>query len=182
MLQSLIENYGYLTVFIGAFLEGETILVMAGFAAYRGYLDLEKVILIALFAGFLGDQLYFFLGRRHGRDILARFPTLKPRVERVDTLLRRYHLLLIPGIRFMYGLRIVGPIAFGMGRVEAVRFLFLNFIGATLWAPLIAGAGYLFGGALESLLHDIHRYEKLILGAFICFGLGAWAVRRLHGE
>jgi membrane protein DedA with SNARE-associated domain len=100
---------------------------MAGFAAYRGYLDLEKVILIALFAGFLGDQLYFFLGRRHGRDILTRFPTLKPRVERVDTLLRRYHLLLIPGIRFMYGLRIVGPIAFGMGRVEAVRFSFPQF-------------------------------------------------------
>ena len=182
MLQSLIENYGYLAVFIGAFLEGETILVMAGFAAYRGYLDLEKVILIALFASFLGDQLYFFLGRRHGRDILARFPTLKPRVERVDTLLHRYHLLLIPGIRFMYGLRIVGPIAFGMGRVEAVRFIFLNFIGAMLWAPLIAGAGYLFGEALELLLHDIHRYEKLILGAFICFGLGAWAVHRLRGE
>ena len=155
---------------------------MAGFAAYQGYLDLEKVILIALFAGFLGDQLYFFLGRRHGRDILARFPTLKPRVERVDTLLHRYHLLLIPGIRFMYGLRIVGPIAFGMGRVEAVRFIFLNFIGAMLWAPLIAGAGYLFGEALELLLHDIHRYEKLILGAFICFGLGAWAVHRLRGE
>lgn len=69
-----------------------------------------------------------------------------------------------------------------MGRVEAVRFLFLNFIGATLWAPLIAGAGYLFGEALELLLHDIHRYEKLILAAFICFGLGAWAVRRLRGE
>jgi membrane protein DedA with SNARE-associated domain len=77
------------------------------------------------------DQLYFFLGRRYGRDILARFPMLKPRVERVDTLLHRYHLLLIPGIRFMYGLRIVGPIAFGMGRIEAVRFLFLG-LGA--WA------------------------------------------------
>ena len=37
MLQSLIEDYGYLAVFIGAFLEGETILVMAGFAAYQGY-------------------------------------------------------------------------------------------------------------------------------------------------
>jgi membrane protein DedA with SNARE-associated domain len=78
----------------------------------------------------LGDQLYFFLGRRHGRDILARFPTLKLRVERVDTLLQRYHLLLIPGILFMYGL----------------------------------------------------RNEKLILAAFTCFGLGAWAVRRLRGE
>jgi membrane protein DedA with SNARE-associated domain len=54
MLQSLIENYGYLAVFIAAFLEGETILVMAGFAAYQGYLDLEKVILIALFGGLLG--------------------------------------------------------------------------------------------------------------------------------
>ena len=63
-LAGLIDSYGYLAVFFGALLEGETILALAGLAAFRGYLDLYKVIALAMFAGFLGDQIYFFLGRR----------------------------------------------------------------------------------------------------------------------
>ena len=53
-LQSIIENYGYAAILIGTFLEGETILVLAGLAAKgtteirrvyhldRGYESLEK--------------------------------------------------------------------------------------------------------------------------------------------
>jgi membrane protein DedA with SNARE-associated domain len=58
-VESLIEEYGYIAVFVGAFLEGETVLVLAGFAAHRGHLDLPRVITMAMFAGWLGDQLYF---------------------------------------------------------------------------------------------------------------------------
>jgi len=39
-LQSFIENYGYAAILIGTFLEGETILVLAGLAAHQGYLVL----------------------------------------------------------------------------------------------------------------------------------------------
>jgi membrane protein DedA with SNARE-associated domain len=34
-LQSMIENYGYAAILVGTFLEGETILVLAGLAASR---------------------------------------------------------------------------------------------------------------------------------------------------
>ena len=74
-LAGLLATYGYLAVAVGTFLEGETILLMAGFAAHCGYLDLSKVILVAFVAGFLGDQFYFFLGQRYGDRILARFPS-----------------------------------------------------------------------------------------------------------
>ena len=83
-LQSLVENYGYYAVFVGTFLEGETILIMAGFAAHSGYLALPWVMLVAFFGGLLGDQLCFFLGRRHGRRILQRFPKLRARAKIVD--------------------------------------------------------------------------------------------------
>ena len=58
-LPGLIDSYGYLAVFVGAFLEGETILALAGLAAYRGYLDFYAVVAIALFAGFAGDQFFY---------------------------------------------------------------------------------------------------------------------------
>ncbi|MFZ1201027.1 MAG: hypothetical protein WAO07_12740 [Desulfobacterales bacterium] len=46
-LKSLIENYGYVAIFIGTFLEGETVLVLAGLAAHQGYLLLSGVIFVA---------------------------------------------------------------------------------------------------------------------------------------
>ena len=48
----LIQSYGYWAILAGTFLEGETILVLAGFAAHLGYLQLPWVILAA-FAGSL---------------------------------------------------------------------------------------------------------------------------------
>ena len=46
-LEILVSAYGYPALFIGTFLEGETILVIAGFLAHRGYLELPWVIVIA---------------------------------------------------------------------------------------------------------------------------------------
>lgn len=176
MPQLVIEAYGYLAIFVGAFLEGETILAMGGFAAQRGYLDLPKVVAVGLFGGFLGDQLYFFLGRRHGNDLLARFPGLTQRVARINQWLYRYHTPLIIGIRFMYGFRIAGPVVFGMGRVSAIKFTVLNLIGACVWAILVAGSGFVFGQALELLLADVKHYELVGLGTIALVGMALWLV------
>ena len=40
-LTALIASYGYCALFIGTFLEGETVLITAGFAAHRGIFDLS---------------------------------------------------------------------------------------------------------------------------------------------
>ncbi len=62
-LESFIQTYGYLALLVGTFLEGETILVLAGFAAHLGYLNLPWVILVAFVGTLSGDQLFFYLGR-----------------------------------------------------------------------------------------------------------------------
>jgi len=181
-LRALIDSYGYLAVFAGAFLEGETVLALAGLAAYRGYLDLYTVVAIALFAGFLGDQLYFFLGRRNGARILARFPDAQARAHRFDALLARWHAPLIIAIRFMYGLRIVGPVLLGMGRVPSWKFMLYNFIGAVIWAPLIAGLGYAFGSVVESFLENIEQYEMWLFAAVIAMGAAGVAFHRFRSR
>jgi membrane protein DedA with SNARE-associated domain len=179
-LAGLIDSYGYLAVFIGAFLEGETILALAGLAAYRGYLDLFVVIVVAMTAGFLGDQFYFMVGRYKGAKILARFPHASRRADKFDAMLSRYHAPLIIGIRFMYGFRIVGPILLGMGRVPAWKFMLYNFIGAAIWAPLIAGLGYFFGSILESVLHDLKRFEIWGFGIILAVGIAGVIIHRMR--
>ena len=181
-LPALIDSYGYLAVLVGAFLEGETILALAGLAAYRGYLDFYTVVAIALVAGFAGDQFFFYLGRMQGSRILTKFPRARERAHRFDAMLARWHAPLIVCIRFMYGFRIIGPILLGMGRVPAWKFLVYNFIGAALWAPLVAGVGFLFGGVLEAVLHDLKRYELWAFGAIIAAGLLGVIAQRIRAR
>ena len=179
---ALIDSYGYLAVLAGAFLEGETILALAGLAAVRGYLDLYTVIAIALIGGFAGDQFYFFLGRRNGARILARFPDAQAHAHRLDAMLARWHAPLIVAIRFMYGLRIVGPVLLGMGRVASWKFMLYNFIGAAIWAPLIAGLGYAFGSVVESFLANAEQYEMWLFAVVIAAGPAGFAFHRLRSR
>ena len=66
MLQQFLQDFGYFALFLGTFFEGETILVLAGFLAFRGYMQLEYVVAVAFMGSYAGDQLWYFLGRRHG--------------------------------------------------------------------------------------------------------------------
>ena len=179
-IPGLIETYGYWAVLVGAFLEGETVLALAGLAAYRGYLDFYTVVAIAMIAGFAGDQFYFFLGRYKGSRILARFPNAQERAHKFDALLARWHAPLIICIRFMYGFRILGPVMLGMGRVPAWKFVVFNFIGAAIWAPLIASIGYFFGSILEAVLHDLKHFEVWAFLIVITIGATAFLVHWLR--
>ena len=180
-LQELIQNYGYIAVLVGALLEGETILVMAGFAAHAGYLNFALVILIAALGGFTGDQFFFTLGRLRGQQIMARFPRIAAQSARVERLVLRHQTWLVIGVRFMYGLRVAGPMLLGVSHLlPPLRFATLNLVGALLWATLIGSAGFLFGRAMEMLLADAKRYEAALLGALLLVGLGVWTYRRLR--
>jgi membrane protein DedA with SNARE-associated domain len=179
-LASLIQNWGYPAVFAGTLIEGETILALAAVAAHQGYLSLPWVIAAAAAGGFLGDQIYFLVGRFGGDRVLARWPRLRPGAERVRQLLERYDTPLILGVRFLYGLRTVGPIAIGMSRVPWLRFATFNLVGAIAWAGLVAGLGYALGEALTRLLGDLKHIEEWVFGGVLVVGVAtiAWLRRR----
>ncbi|MDB6050260.1 MAG: DedA family protein [Pseudomonas sp.] len=170
-LTQLIAEYGYLAVFVGASLEGETVLMLAGFAAHEGYLSFPLLAIVGALGGATSDTLFFLIGRRYGSRLLIRFPKLQPAAIRVSTLLQRYQSGLIIGVRFMYGLRIAGPIAIGMSDVPVSRYICFNLIGAAIWAPLVAGVGYIFGQSMQWLFADIKRYEENVLMAIIVLAL-----------
>ncbi len=182
LLTQPLSQYGYLAVFVGSVLEGKTLLILAGFAAHQGYLSFPLVVMLAFCGGTLGDQIFFFLGRYYGAPLLSRFPSLSNRAQPVNQLVQRYHASLIVGVRFMYGLRIAGPISIGMSDVGAWRFVVFNLLGAAVWAMLIAGAAFLFGQPLQWLFMDIKQYEKmaLLLTVVVAVGFGLLRWLRLH--
>ncbi|MES2535913.1 MAG: DedA family protein [Pseudomonadota bacterium] len=179
----LLETYGYLALALGMFLEGEAVLIMAGFAASRGHLALPAVIVVAALASFAADQLYFLAGRRYGSVLLSRMPSLQTRAARASVLVQRHHLPLILSIRFLYGLRTAALLALGMSQVTWPRFCALSFISATAWASSVGSAGYLFGRTLERLLAGAGYYQYWIIGtivALVMLWFGFSRFRRLR--
>jgi membrane protein DedA with SNARE-associated domain len=180
VISAFAASYGYLAVLLGTLFEGETLLLAAGFAAHRGLLDWRLVIAVAFAGATLGDQLAFLLGRWKGTTLIARFPALARRAPKVHALLERHQVLFILANRFLYGLRIAGPIVMGTSGVPLVRFALLNMIGAALWAVLITGAGYYFGAVMESLFASFKHIEEAILVGILAVGFIAWLWRRRH--
>ena len=173
-LQSIIENYGYAAILIGTFLEGETILVLAGLAAHQGYLILTWVILAAFLGSLCGDQLFFYLGRKHSQAVLSRRPAWEQKAEKVHKMMNRFQTPMILSFRFLYGLRTVAPFVIGISPVSVKKFILLNAVGALVWAAAVASGGYFFGRALEVFIGKLKAYEIYIMGSVAILGVLIW--------
>ena len=182
MLQQFLQDFGYFALFLGTFFEGETILVLAGFLAFRGYMQLEYVIAMAFFGSYAGDQLWYFLGRRHGRKLLARKPSWQKMGDKALEHVRKHPDLWVLSFRFVYGLRTVMPVAIGLSGYPPARYLLLNGIGAIVWATVLGSAAFYFGSVLEGVLGNIKKYELMVLGGLVVIGLLFWLRRRFKAS
>jgi membrane protein DedA with SNARE-associated domain len=181
-LDLFIHQYGYLALVVGTILEGEVILILGGFAAHQGYLELPWVILAGFAGSLTGDQFFFFLGRWKGTAFLEKKKGWTDRAERIQAWVREYQTLITLGFRFVfvYGCRTVTPLVLGMSRMPAARFMALNVISALLWAALIGTGGYLFGAALKMFVADVKRYEGKAIAAIVATGVLIHAVRTIR--
>lgn len=181
-LGALVAQYGYPVILLGTMLEGETVLLLAGFAAHRGYLAPWAVVAVAMAGATLGDQLAFAAGRRWGGRLAALHPRLQQGVDRALSLLRERRDGFVFVNRFLIGLRTAGPFAVGMTDMPWPRFFALNLGGAALWSVLIAGLGYVVGEGLERLLGDVRRIEEGIIVALIAIAVAVGVARRRRAQ
>src|SRR2546430_17585660 len=83
-INQLIAHNGacfYGIVFLWTFLEGETVVIFAGFAAAQGLVDPVLLLGAAWLGSFAGDQFYFGIARHFGVRLLQRFPRWRHGVD-----------------------------------------------------------------------------------------------------
>jgi membrane protein DedA with SNARE-associated domain len=174
----MITRYGYTALFLGTFLEGETILIIAGIAAFQGLLDVRLAMLTAFAGTMLGDTVYFVVGRSRGEWLMAKVPRWRPRIDQILALLDRHSIWLILTFRFMYGVRNFTSVAVGMSRTPWWLFVGLNAVGAAVWALCFGMGGFLFGEIVLVVVKDVKSYQMQILGAACVVALGFWLFRQ----
>ncbi len=176
--EQLLHEFGYLAVFVGTFLEGETILVTAGFFAERGYLQIFTVMAVAAAGAYAGHVFWFWLGRTRGVRLLDRFPKLRKHFGKGIRIFERYGAPAIFITQWLYGLRITCAVIIGISRISALKFLLYEAITCVVWGIVIGAAGYYFGRAVEDLLGRAAHVERWGLLILIVGGLSMWLYHR----
>jgi len=174
VLEYFIVNYGYIALFAGSLIEGELVLIVAGFLAHLDLFNLPWVIAVALVGTIVGDQFYFYLGRRRGRAFLEKRPKWQLRLDKAQTLLDKHQNLILIGFRFLYQFRAIIPFAFGLSPMKAEKFLIWNAGGALVWSVLWTSGGYFFGSTLAALFIDFKRFQIEAVYGIIILAILIW--------
>ena len=145
-LDHLLQAYGLWAVALLIFLEstgvpspGETMLIAAGtYAGSTHRLNVAEIVLVAILAAVVGDNLGYWVGRKGGWPLLRRYR----RVWHIDDatlkigvyLFRRHGGKVVFIGRFVPLLRTYGALLAGVNRFPWSRFLFWNGTSAVAWA------------------------------------------------
>lgn len=178
-LESIIGQGGYAILLILTLLEGIPVIgmavpghiaiVIAGFFARIGTLNLWWVMAISIFGAIVGDYIGFALGRKYGISFIDR---IRPYFFVTDVHLEKARVLIgkhtgkamIIG-RFTPATRPLMPFLVGASHTPAGRFWIFNIIGGVTWAVSSILLGYIFGFGY----HAVAQY----FGRFILIGIGA---------
>ena len=178
-LSELLQHYGYAAIFFAGLFEGETILLLGAYAVHQGYLQMPWVIGFGAAAAFVSDQFYFYLGRRRGPSIEQKYPRIHQRLDKVSGFVNRHPVTTVLLMRFAWGLRIVLPIALGMGRMRAALYVPLSALASVLWAAVVAFFGVEISAFARQLVGNLrhHEHEILLGTAVVALLVALWQLR-----
>jgi membrane protein DedA with SNARE-associated domain len=178
LIEAVRQHGEVVYAFIFAYAASHAMLMalFAGYAAQLGVLDLKTTIIHCFAGSFAGDVFRFWLARRYGDRVLARWPKVAKGAVTVKRLVDR-HALWLPLIhRFPYGIRGLGAFAYGMSKMPWGLFLILNLIGAAIWAVSMVLAGYAFGKVSDKVLGD--TVSGLSMASLVVFLAISWLLSR----
>lgn len=177
--------FGEAAVMIGLVVPGETALLVAGFAAHQGWIELGPMIAVAVGAAVLGDTAGYEVGRRFGpwlhRSRLGRRVGAQRWARGEQFLLRHGGKAVLLG-RFTAVLRALTPGLAGMSAMPYLRaFLPWNLAGGLVWGAGCVLLGYGFAASLASVGHYL-TYGPLAVTAVLVLALVARRARRRPGD
>lgn len=169
LLIDWLKEYGYVVLFAWSILEGELGLVMAGIMSHTGDMNIVIALIVGALGGFVGDQIYFYIGRFNKSYINKKLHSQKRKFALAHLLLKKYGWSIIFVQRYMYGMRTVIPMAIGLTKYSARQFAIINLISALMWASITIIPAYYYGDELLALLAWIkaHWYFAVPLVAVV---------------
>ncbi len=175
-LAELIGKYTYVIMAPAAMILGPMVSLLAGVLLRLDVIQLIPTC-FALAAGELGgDILWYYLGKRYGKDFSLRFGKYvgitESTVGGIKKLYSAHHDIILFTSKLTAGFGFAIPVLFtaGLSGVPFRRYMMLNIAGQFLWTAGLLSIGYFLG---HIFLKVNDAFEKMALFALIAIILAS---------
>lgn len=178
-IEQLFQNYGYLVLFFGLFLEfialpfpGETTMTYAGFLSYQGVLEWEIAVILAIAGTTIGMTITYWIGHSVGMPFVRRygkwFLLSEQKIDKTNKWFAKYGNALIFIGYFIPGVRHLTGYFSGIIRISFKKFALYAYSGAIFWVMLFIWLGKWFGPQWEAIFHLAEKYLTI---AIVCISI-----------
>jgi len=191
LLQPLFNNWGYLIVLGGVFLEsifitgwiapGTAVILLGSFYAAQGELNFACVLSVAVVGAILGDNIGYFVGHRVGRRLIVRYehhPRLTRGLRSSERYFEHYGPVTVLFGRMISGIDAFIPVTAGLSEMPYWKYILFDIPGAILWVGMIAALGYLFGNHWETIEQVINWFGWGMLGVVAIIVTAIYLIHR----
>jgi membrane-associated protein len=176
--------FGEAALFVGFVIPGETAVLLGGFLASQGHLDIATLIVVVVFSAILGDTIGYEVGKHLGPRVLrwGVFEKHQARVAKGQESLRRRGGPAVFLGRWTAFFRAVMPGIAGLSRMRYRVFVFWNALGGITWGITFSLVGYFAGASYAKVASTIGKGAAVVLAVLVISGLVVWSVRRTRRD
>jgi membrane protein DedA with SNARE-associated domain len=199
-IQTAIENYGYLAVFVLMVLESacipipsEVTMLFGGAAANATFassvgadhLNFLVVGLLGTLGNLVGSWVAYGVGRAGGRPLIerwGRYIFLRPHeLDRAEVWFAEHGEAAVFVSRLLPVVRTFISLPAGVAEMPFARFSTYTFAGCVPWTFALAGVGYALGGRWDT----VERYFRpisIVVGVLVLAAIAWWLIRRARAK
>jgi len=177
-MESFLIHYGVLAVALLATGDGDVTLVLAGVVAHLGLFSLPAGIAAGGAGAFIGDTIFYTVGRTNARWIQKTRP-YRRMGARAENLLHRLGMGQLFAMRLVFGTRIATLILCGVRGVAFWRFALFDILSCMAWATLLGLLGFALSDSAAWLVREVKRVEMVAAGALVVTVLVIVVLRRV---
>lgn len=188
-IEAFLAGYGYFAIFfllmlgiVGPLIPDDTILVLSGFAASAGKLDLATTIAVAYAGSVCGISLSYALGRTGAIEVIQRWPfaqrSIGKHMPTVEKWFEKYGKWTLFFGYFIAGVRHFTALTAGMSKLPLRIFMVYAYPGGLLWVVSFILVGYFVGDRWKYLKDRFEQGAQAGLVVLLVIGFVVWLWKR----
>lgn len=178
IIVSLVDNFGYMGVFIAVFLEyaclplpSEVLLPFVGLLAATGRISLIGAIFVSILGGILGSLTCYSIGYFGGSLIIEslqrKFPSSRKSINKINHFIIKYQKSSVFLTRLVPLTRTYISLVVGTLKFDIIPFVLYSLGGIILWNTILIVIGYFLGENTALISKILKDYSFIVIGLII---------------
>ena len=154
----LIQEYGYIVLFLYSLGGGFFAIVGAGILSFMGVLDFKTSLAVGVASNFVGDVGLFYFGRYGKKEVHYYLKKHRRKLAYSHILIKKYGTESIFIQKFIYGIKTLIPIVIGLTKYDIKKFIFYNFFASLIFVTIFLYVGFIGGQSVISFANKFPNY------------------------